>query len=222
MIIKVSVGSCQNIKKHDVERAVTYIELIWVCCLFLGYTYHSSVLCVGCLRMCCSMILLSACSLSRTCFWIILGPKPRETFYVQESGSKPGLVQQFRLKHGKWYPCTSFNPDFLKSCFGGRISVCMGGLVDIYIYLYLCTYTVLFFFWFRYVVLSAICFLPTESGEVIKFTSRETRVHKNPPIFASIPHDDHQFARSLIFSRKSHGRGFHHFLGAELWHSCVI
>ena len=80
----------------------------------------------------------------------------------------------------------------------------MGCLVerDIYIYKYLYTYTELFVFWFRYVVLSAICFLPTEIGQVIKFTSRETRVHKNPPIFTSIPHDDHQFARSQIFLSK--------------------
>ena len=89
MIIKVSVGSCQNIKKHDVERAVTYIELIWVCCLFLGYTYHSSVLCVGCLRMCCSMILLSACSLSRKCFWMILGPKPEKRSMYKNLGPNP-------------------------------------------------------------------------------------------------------------------------------------
>ena len=113
----------QNIKKHDVEAQ--YIELILVCCLFLGYTSFqcfASGVPAHVLRNDSTPCVFAVEKNASGEFW---GPNP----YVEESGSKPGLVQEFPFKHGKWYPCTSFNPDFLKSYFGSRISVRMGCLV---------------------------------------------------------------------------------------------
>jgi len=74
-----------------------YIELILVCCLFLGYTSFqcfASGVPAHVLRNDSTPCVFAV---EKNAFGEFWGPNP----YVEESGSKPGLVQEFPFKHGK-------------------------------------------------------------------------------------------------------------------------